>query len=194
MPANHGIFHGNLDDKVSNSHEIPAATNRNNFLCESKLQTTRTLFWLSCGRQILRFVRILPKTLIINAWASSSSPLATPSPPRDLPHSPGTSQLCTIDTDTRSCIQEVKCLLLFGNHHLGSTRLDHPTGALTTLLTSASALRRELDARIPRLPLPPPTHVYLPRTTSTTPSRSTRPKDMPSSTPLAHRPWPLSSV
>ncbi len=149
---------------------------------------------LSCGRQMLRIVRTLPNKPIVNTWASPSSSLATPLPPRDLPHSPGTFQIYTIDTDTRPCKQEVKCLLLLGNHHLGSTRLDHPTGALTTLLTSASALRRELDTREPRLPLLPQTHVYLPRTTSATPPRSTRLKDMPSSTPPTQRPWLLYSV
>ncbi len=52
MPANQGISHGNLDDEVSNLHEIPVATNQNKFLCELKLQTTRTLPGLSRGRQI----------------------------------------------------------------------------------------------------------------------------------------------
>lgn len=85
MPANHGTFHGNLDDKVSNLHEIPAATNLNNSSANSSCKLHELLPWLSRGRQILRIEDNLPTTPVINAWASPSSPLATPLPPRDLP-------------------------------------------------------------------------------------------------------------
>ncbi len=41
-------------------------------------------------------------------------------------------------------------------YHLGSTWLDQPTGAQTILLTSASALRREVATRMEPIPRPPP--------------------------------------
>jgi hypothetical protein len=56
---NHGIFHGNLDGKVSNLHETPAATIWNTLLCENKLQTTQTLPSLFCGRHIFTTLRSL---------------------------------------------------------------------------------------------------------------------------------------
>jgi hypothetical protein len=89
-----------------------------------------------------------------------------------------------------------QCLLSPAKYHLGtrrvgSTWLDQPTGAQTTLLTCAQALCREMDTRLlPSLHFSP-THLFLPQFTTATPQSRTFPTGVTTSAPLQLWSWPL---